>query len=150
MVCFLLKAVDPVAISAAARCISLSFSTDPFIGWLRHGAAPWGPLNADTRRWQERRVKRALTEGVVMACHDVPQALKGEERIECTKSVLANESRRRLYVEIFRAQRCCCCDALSYSTFMDLETQQASAATLLVGRRLARSSIRCWSRPKSE
>lgn len=69
---------DSQAISAAARCISLAFSSDPLICWLRPGAVPWGRLGAETMKWQERRVRRALADGYVLALRGVPPPSQGE------------------------------------------------------------------------
>jgi len=58
--------IDSKSISAAARTINQSFAADPLIRWLRPHAAPWGENDAQSMRWQRRRVTRALAEGSVI------------------------------------------------------------------------------------
>ncbi|KAI9040532.1 GNAT family N-acetyltransferase [Aspergillus affinis] len=56
---------DSRDISAVAQTISLSFSRDPLIRWLRPHAPPWTRFQPDTYRWQYRRVQRAIVDGMV-------------------------------------------------------------------------------------
>ncbi|KAH8435269.1 GNAT family N-acetyltransferase [Aspergillus melleus] len=60
-------------ISAVAQTISLSFSHDPLIRWLRPHAPPWTRFQPDTYRWQYRRVQRAILDGIVFRSLSVTQ-----------------------------------------------------------------------------
>ena len=60
-------------ISAVAQTISLSFSHDPLIRWLRPHAPPWTRFQTDTYRWQYRRVQRAILDGMVFRSLSVTQ-----------------------------------------------------------------------------
>ena len=57
---------DSKQIMAAARTINQSFTADPLIRWLRPNARPWAENDAQSMKWQYRRVKRALAEGSVI------------------------------------------------------------------------------------
>ncbi|KAH8698740.1 GNAT family N-acetyltransferase [Talaromyces proteolyticus] len=64
------------SITAAANTISLSFSRDPLIQWLRPNSQAWECLHNPSNKWQYRRVQRALYEGIVLQSASVSQLLK--------------------------------------------------------------------------
>ncbi|KAJ0415428.1 hypothetical protein BJY00DRAFT_327055 [Aspergillus carlsbadensis] len=64
---------DPKSISAVANTITLAFANDPLIKWLRPLAPVWTSDQADTYRWQYRRVRRAIAEGIVLQSESVPE-----------------------------------------------------------------------------
>ncbi|KAJ5610576.1 hypothetical protein N7510_007295 [Penicillium lagena] len=53
-------------ISSVARTVSLAFSPDPLIRWLRPNALPWSQLDGASWKWQYRRVQRVMLEGQVL------------------------------------------------------------------------------------
>ncbi|KAF5861112.1 hypothetical protein ETB97_000623 [Aspergillus alliaceus] len=61
-----LSYLHPPYVSAVAQTISLSFTQDPLIRWLRPKAPLWSPSQSDINNWQYRRVQRAVLEGVVL------------------------------------------------------------------------------------
>lgn len=61
-----MKDIDPKSISQTAKTISLAFSQDPLIRWLRPNAVSWDIPNPEIGKWQYRRVQRAMLEGVVL------------------------------------------------------------------------------------
>lgn len=62
---FLIR-TDQKSIVAATNTISLSFSRDPLIQWLRPDGCGWEYLDAQTCKWQRRRIQRALCQGIVL------------------------------------------------------------------------------------
>ncbi|RAH47198.1 GNAT family N-acetyltransferase [Aspergillus brunneoviolaceus CBS 621.78] len=64
---------DLRSVSAVAHTISLSFSNDPLIRWLRPAAAPWMRQHTSTFNWQYRRVQRFISEGLVFQSAPVHQ-----------------------------------------------------------------------------
>ncbi|RAL07397.1 GNAT family N-acetyltransferase [Aspergillus homomorphus CBS 101889] len=67
---------DLRSISAVAHTVSLSFSNDPLIRWLRPAAAPWVRKQTDTFNWQYRRVQRFISEGIVFRSAPAPQVAR--------------------------------------------------------------------------
>ncbi|PYI21440.1 GNAT family N-acetyltransferase [Aspergillus japonicus CBS 114.51] len=65
--------IDLRSVSAVAHTISLSFSNDPLIRWLRPAAAPWMRQHTSTFNWQYRRVQRSISEGFVFQSAPVHQ-----------------------------------------------------------------------------
>ncbi|KAF9886872.1 hypothetical protein FE257_010995 [Aspergillus nanangensis] len=56
---------DALSIAEVARTVTVSFSHDPLIHWLRPGAPLWARNDARTQAWQYRRIQRALLDGIV-------------------------------------------------------------------------------------
>ena len=67
-----LKIVDR-SIPAVARTVSAAFTSDPLIQWLRPSAIPWGYQDPTTQKWQCRRVRNVMSEGIVLRSASVGQ-----------------------------------------------------------------------------
>lgn len=80
------KDQDSTSILEAARTVSLAFSQDPLIRWLRPCGKPWDKLDSSSMRWQRRRLRRAIHEGMVLRLTD-----SGGQRFKEQKSVLDSE-----------------------------------------------------------
>lgn len=61
-----LTRIDQKSIAAAANTINRSFSCDPLIQWLRPNGLAWECLDAQTCKWQRRRIQQALCQGIVL------------------------------------------------------------------------------------
>jgi hypothetical protein len=61
-----LTRTDQKSIAAAANTINRSFSRDPLIQWLRPNGLAWECLDAQTCKWQRRRIQQALCQGIVL------------------------------------------------------------------------------------
>lgn len=79
----MLTIADDPARGNTARCISLSFSSDPLIQWCQStGAQPWAQLSPETQRWQEHRVATAVMNGRVLCA--LPSGVQNtQENREC-------------------------------------------------------------------
>ena len=62
----LIRASEPTAVLEAAKTISLAFSSDPLIRWLRPRGRPWGELEQNSLRWQSRRIQEAIHQHIVV------------------------------------------------------------------------------------
>ena len=81
---------DSSSILEAAKTISLAFSNDPLIRWLRPRERPWSDLDNASFKWQQRRVRRALHEAMVLRLQAVPHQLttfEGQSSDKTTSSV---------------------------------------------------------------
>ncbi|KAJ5375633.1 hypothetical protein N7517_007639 [Penicillium concentricum] len=59
--------------SPSVQSITTAFSSDPLIKWLRPNAKPWDYQDALTQRWQHRRIKSVMSEGIVLQSASVGQ-----------------------------------------------------------------------------
>lgn len=85
--------LDFYSIAEVARTITISFSRDPLIQWLRPTAAPWAGDQPDTQRWQERRIRRAVLEGMVFksACVGNLAQLFPPKRLSSKQAIVGDD-----------------------------------------------------------